>query len=132
VSGIGPLAGVHAALTACPTGWLAVVATDMPRLDPGWFEWLGGFCSPDSGAVARRRDGTHEPLAAIYPQSARAEATARLTGPDLSLQALAVALITQGLLVSVPLPDADLWRVENWNTPEDCALNAAAQSSESA
>src|SRR5690242_13676099 len=79
VSGIGPLAGLHAALTACATGWLAVVATDMPRLEAGWFQWLGGFCSPGCGAMARRRDGAHEPLAAIYPPAAHAEAARRLT-----------------------------------------------------
>ena len=119
VSGIGPLAGVHAALTACSTGWLGVVATDMPRLDAGWFQWLGGLCSPGCGAMARRSDGTHEPLAAIYPQCARAEAAARLAGPNFSLQALADALIAQTLLVSVPLSDTDLWKVENWNTPAE-------------
>ena len=123
VSGIGPLAGVHAALTACSTGWLAVIATDMPRIEVGWFQWLGGFCSPGCGAMARRRDGAHEPLAAIYPQSARAEAAKRLAGPNFSLQALADALIAQKLLVSVPLPDADLWQFENWNTPDEWRLN---------
>ena len=123
VSGIGPLAGVHAALTACSTGWLAVIATDMPRIEAGWFQWLGGFCSPGCGAMARRRDGTHEPLAALYPQAARAEAAARLAGPNYSLQALTDALIAQKLLVSVPLPDTDLWQLENWNTPEEWRLN---------
>jgi len=125
VSGIGPLAGVHAALTACQTGWLAVVATDMPRLEARWFEWLGGFCSPGCGAMACRSDGTHEPLAAIYPQAARAEAARRLAGPNFSLQALADALIAQKLLVSVPLPDADLRQFENWNTPADAAGHAS-------
>ena len=124
VSGIGPLAGVHAALTACSTAWLAVVATDMPRLEPRWFHWLGGFCSPGCGAMARRRDGTHEPLAAIYPQSARAEAAGRLAGPNFSLQALVDALIAQKLLVSVPLPDADLGQVENWNTPAEAPASS--------
>ncbi len=118
VSGIGPLAGLHAALTACPTAWLAVVATDMPRLDAPWFQWLGDFCSADCGAMARRRDGTFEPLAAIYPKATLAEITTRLSGTDFSLQSLAEALIAQKRLASVPLPDAELWRVENWNTPE--------------
>jgi len=128
VVGIGPLAGLQAALMACQTPWLAVVATDMPRLEAGWFEWLGEFCSPGCGAMARRRDGTHEPLAAIYPQSARTAVTGQLAGPHFSLQALADALIAQQLLVSVPLPDADLGQVENWNTPADATLNAGAGS----
>ncbi len=126
VSGIGPLAGMHAALTACSTGWLAVIATDMPRIEAGWFKWLGGFCSPGCGAMIRRHDGTHEPLAAIYPQAARAEAVRRLAGPNYSLQTLADALIAQKLLVSVPLPGADLWQLENWNTPAEVASRQAA------
>lgn len=126
VSGIGPLAGLHAALAACQTGWLAVVAIDLPRLDAAWFHWLGGFCTPGCGAVARRSDGTHEPLAAIYPQSARAAAAQRLAGPNFSLQALADALIAQKLLISVPLPDASLWQVENWNTPNEVASTQPA------
>lgn len=119
MSGIGPLAGLHAALTACQTEWLAVVATDMPRLEAGWFQWLDGFCSPGCGAMVCRSDGTYEPLAAIYPQAALGEVVQRLTGPGFSLQALARALIAQQRLVSVPLPDADLWRLENWNTPAE-------------
>lgn len=121
VSGIGPLVGLHAALTACSTDFLAVVATDMPRLEAGWFQWLGGFCSTGCGAMACRSDNTFEPLAAIYPKAALAEATRRLAGPDFSLQSLADALIAQKHLVSVPLADADLWQVENWNTPAEAS-----------
>lgn len=117
--GIGPLAGLHAALLACPTGWLAVVATDMPRIQAGWFQWLAGYCAPGCGAVARHRDGLFEPLAAIYPQEALPEVTARLAGPDYSLQSLATALMAHGRMTSVPLPDAELGQIENWNTPAD-------------
>ncbi|MBC8014000.1 MAG: hypothetical protein H7X74_07990, partial [Methyloceanibacter sp.] len=68
-------------------------------------------------------DGTHEPLAAIYPQTARAEAARRLAGPNFSLQALVDSLIAQELVDSVPLPDADLGQVENWNTPTDAPVS---------
>ena len=124
VLGAGPIAGVHAALAACPTAWLAVAATDMPRLDAGWFHWLGRFCAPGCGAMACHSDGSLEPLAAIYPKAALSEVTQRLGGPDLSLQALAGALLAQKKLASVPLPDTELWRVENWNTPADTVLSA--------
>jgi molybdopterin-guanine dinucleotide biosynthesis protein A len=119
VRGIGPLAGLHAALQACSTGWLAIVATDMPWIEAGWFQWLAGHCSPGCGAMARHRNGTFEPLAAIYPQEALPEVTARLAGPDTSLQSLASVLIAQHRLTSVPLPDADLGQIENWNTPAE-------------
>ncbi len=131
VAGAGPLAGLHAALASCRTGWLAVVAVDLPRLDASWFQWLAGFCAAGRGAIARRSDGGFEPLAAIYPRLALDEATAQLRGPDFSLQTLAAGLVARQQLASIPLPDAELWRVENWNTPADAALNAAGPASAS-
>jgi len=121
LSGIGALAGLHAALHACPTGWLAVAAVDLPRLEAGWFLWLATHCSPDRGAIARHPDGHFEPLAAIYPQAATAEVNRRGAGRDFSLQSLAESLIAQQLLASVPLPADRLAQVENWNTPAEAA-----------
>ena len=119
VVGAGPLAGLQAALNACTTDWLAVLATDMPRIDAGWFQWLGEFCHPGCGALARQPDGGHEPLAAIYPGTALVEVTRRLHDGPRTLQSLANALITDRRLTSVPLPAAELWRVANWNTPAE-------------
>jgi molybdenum cofactor guanylyltransferase len=119
VTDAGPLAGLHTALSHSRTLLLAVLAVDMPRIDPWWFQWLGSYCGSNIGAVACRPDGSYEPLAAIYPRTALTETTQRLTGPDRSLQSLATALMDRHLLRSVPLPEADLWRVANWNTPGD-------------
>lgn len=119
VTGAGPLAGLHAALSACKTEWLAVLATDMPRIDAGWFQWLGGFCRPGCGVMARHPGGGHEPLAAIYPRAALAEVARRLHTGSRSLQSLADLLIAEGRLTSVPLPPAEVWRVANWNTPAE-------------
>jgi molybdopterin-guanine dinucleotide biosynthesis protein A len=121
VSGIGPLAGLHAALAACATPWLAVVATDMPSLGAGWFHWLGAYCATGCGAVAQQNDGTYEPLAAIYPRAALVEVTRRTNGPEFSLQTLVHALVAQRSLVSVPLPDTSMLQIENWNTPAEVA-----------
>jgi molybdenum cofactor guanylyltransferase len=118
VPGAGPLAGLDAALAACPTAWLAVVATDMPRLDASWFQWLAGHAAPDHGAVVQHADGTFEPLAAIYPKAAQSEVKQRLCSADHSLQGLIYALVVQRRLVVLSLTDADVSRVENWNTPE--------------
>ncbi len=120
--GAGPLAGLHTALIHSRTLLLAVLAVDMPRIDAWWYQWLGSYCGSNIGAVACRPDGTYEPLAAIYPRTALTEATQRLTGPDRSLQSLATALMDRHLLRSVPLPEADLWRVANWNAPADTSI----------
>ncbi len=120
VTDAGPLAGLHTALSQSRTLLVAVLAVDMPRIDAWWFQWLGTYSGSNIGAIATRPDGLHEPLAAIYPRTALAEVTARIQNAgDRSLQSLAVALMERHLLRSVPLPERELWRVSNWNTPAD-------------
>lgn len=125
VADVGPLAGLHTALSQSRTLLVAVLAVDMPRIDAWWFQWLGTYCGSNVGAVATRPDGQHEPLAAIYPRTTLEEVARRLaTGSDRSLQSLVTALMQRHLLRSVPLPERELWRAANWNTPEDTHLSA--------
>lgn len=116
-TGIGPLAGLHAALGACQSDWLAVVATDMPHLDAKWFQWLLSFCQRGVGAMARHESGFFEPLAAIYPRTAFAEVERRAVHGPHALQALAHHLQAQQQLHVVPLPANESGRVVSWNTP---------------
>lgn len=118
-SGIGPLAGLHAALVACQTEWLAVVATDMPHIDAEWFHWLLGYCRPGIGAITQQADGLFEPLAAIYPRAALASANQRLTAGPHSLQSLAMHLHQENQVTVVPLPANKSAQVANWNSPQD-------------
>lgn len=119
VTDAGPLAGLHTALDRSRTLLVAVLAVDMPRIDPWWFQWLGSYCGSNIGALACRPDGSHEPLAAIYPRTCLPEVSCRLADTDRSLQALARNLMEQHLMRSVPLPAGEFWRVANWNAPED-------------
>ncbi|MBI2517807.1 MAG: molybdenum cofactor guanylyltransferase [Opitutae bacterium] len=116
----GPLAGLHAALSACEPPWLAVLAVDMPGIDADWFGRLARHCHVDRGAVVRTPDG-YEPLAAIYPRAALPEIVKRLAAEKFSLQQLLTTLVRRGLMTSVPLRRADQARVANWNTPADVA-----------
>lgn len=125
VPGAGPLAGLHAALAynlACPepAEGLAVLAVDMPAIDPGWFEWLRQACRPGVGAVAKHTDG-FEPLAAIYPGSALAAVEQRLRKREFSLQGLILALVEAKQLTVLTLPETERQRVANWNSPSDRA-----------
>ncbi len=117
IGGIGPLAGLHAALHACATDWLAVVAVDLPRLEAGWFLWLATHCAAGRGAIGVHADGLFEPLAAIYPVAARTEVNRRVRGHDFSLQRLAESLINQELIAPVAIPDARRSQLANWNSP---------------
>ncbi len=118
VAASGPLAGLHAALAGRRARWVAVLAVDLPQLDAAWFRWLGGFCRPGVGAIARQARG-FEPLAAIYPREALPEATRRLRDQVFSLQCLVAALVRQRRMIAVPLPAVERWRTENWNTPQE-------------
>ncbi len=115
-AGSGPLAGLHAALGIGGHRWVAVLAVDMPGIDAAWFSWLRGFCRPTSGAIARHA-AAPEPLAAIYPATAWAEAAARLSRRDLSAGRFALALAAAGRMTVVPLPAGFLRRVASLNTP---------------
>lgn len=120
-TGAGPMAGLHAALKAAravDARWVAVVAVDMPQIDAVWYCWLWELCRPGGGAVARHADG-FEPLAAIYPTSALLAVRRRLRSEKLSLQELVDALVRAGKMAVMKLPEAERWRVKNWNRPED-------------
>jgi molybdopterin-guanine dinucleotide biosynthesis protein A len=127
VIGVGLLAGLQAALAACEHEWLAVLAVDMPCIDPEWSCWLRAHCRAGRGAIAQRADQSFEPLAAIHPRTALAGVEHRLHAGPRSLQSLADILVAQCSLTSVPLPTAEPWRVANWNTRAEviCELKSA-------
>lgn len=119
VIGAGPLAGLEAALAASPTDLVAVVATDLPRIQAAWFTWLLGQAAPGRGVVARHPDGPFEPLAAIYPKSALPEVTRRLATADRSLQSLIASLVATEHLLPIALAAPLAPQLANWNTPDD-------------
>jgi molybdopterin-guanine dinucleotide biosynthesis protein A len=112
----GPLSGLHAALLVGGHRWVAVLAVDMPGIDPAWFAWLRGFCRPGVGAVARHAQAL-EPLAAIYPAQAREEVAVRLARRDLSVRRLVLGLAAAGRMAVVTLPAGAAGRAASLNTP---------------
>ncbi len=115
IEGIGPLAGLHAALLPRAADFVAVLAVDMPGIGPGWFEWLSGFCREGSGAMARHAD-VCEPLAAIYPAEALAAVEAQIGAKYHSLQHLALSLASVGRMTLLPLEGAEASRLGSVNT----------------
>ena len=115
-SGVGPLAGVHVALAAfAGASHVAVLAVDMPRLEPEWFRWLGARCI---GAVTRTRRG-YEPLAAIYPVEAERIARRRLEAGCGSLQDFVAELVRARRLRVLAVEPDRILQLANWNSPED-------------
>ena len=149
----GPIAGLHAAFLAIePPGvrpdilrsparerrdktskrrtHLAVVAVDLPHLEPAWFTRLAKLCAPGIGAVARTPD-SYEPLAAIYPHEALAEVESRLNEGALALQELIAALVRSRRMRVLPLKAAECRQLANWNMPTDIGQVATGSPSRS-
>jgi molybdopterin-guanine dinucleotide biosynthesis protein A len=117
-AGVGPLAGLHAALVRQSASFVAVLAVDMPGVDAEWFRWLSAHCGPGLGAMARHAAGC-EPLAAIYPAEALDAVALHLARGIHSLQRLAEALAAAGHLRLLPLPSSKLAQAKSINTTSE-------------
>jgi molybdopterin-guanine dinucleotide biosynthesis protein A len=117
----GPLGGIVAALRASPHRLLAVVAVDLPWIDPNLIRMLAAGIGDRDVAVCELSGGI-EPLHAVYATSILAAAETALAGNDRSLRGLI------GRSRAVRLSESD-WRdagisdrfTRNVNTPQDLA-----------
>jgi molybdopterin-guanine dinucleotide biosynthesis protein A len=115
----GPLGGVVAALRTSPHRLLAVVAVDLPWVDPGLIRMLADLIGDHDVALCETGGGV-EPLHAVYSTAILAAAEAALAGPDRSLRRLI------GTANALQVPESR-WRgagfsekfALNVNTPED-------------
>lgn len=115
-SGVGPIAGVHSALRACETEWLAVLAVDLPRVDAAWLQKLARLCRAGRGAVGISRGGFFEPFAAIYPKAALPGFEQHVAnGGSHSLQPLLRELVKRGAMKPVRLSAREQATLFNWN-----------------
>jgi len=114
----GPLGAIAAALEAASTSHLAVLAIDLPRMTPPFFEQLLAKTTPTTGIVPEN-DHFYEGLAAIYPTRLAGLARQTLGAKDHSLQAFIKAAHKTGTLQPHPLKKEDLPLLANLNTRED-------------
>jgi molybdopterin-guanine dinucleotide biosynthesis protein A len=112
----GPLAGIAAALERAQHSHLAVLAVDLPRMEPAWFTALLAECDPEIGVVGRR-GGFFEPLAAIYPHELLPRAREALQRRELSLQHLIAAACARGTMRVHEISRSEAAIFENWNDP---------------
>jgi molybdopterin-guanine dinucleotide biosynthesis protein A len=121
VPGAGPLGGIVSALRASPHRLLAVVAVDLPWIDPRLIRMLAAEVGVHDVAVCELSGGI-EPLHAVYATSILAAAETALAGSDLSVRGLIARSD------AVRLSEGD-WReagisdrfTRNVNTPRDLA-----------
>ena len=121
VPGAGPLGGLVAALRASPHRLLAVVAVDLPWIDPRLIGMLAASIGDRDVAICETARGI-EPLHAVYATSILAAAEIALAGSDRSLRGLI------GRSHAMRLRESE-WRdagisgrfSSNVNTPQDLA-----------
>ena len=114
----GPLSGVAAALSACATSHLFVLAIDLPQMTAEFLRSLVDLSSENCGAVPRR-NGFFEPLAAIYPRSCRALADRQLRGGKFMMQDFVRAALGENLLIERNVEPSEEPFFTNMNTPDD-------------
>ena len=122
VPGLGPLAGIAAALKAMHTPRLVVLAVDLPTMTTAFLRGLleeEPAFSSTPGVVPQAADGFFEPLAAVYARPSLPWAEAQLRNGERALQTFVRLLIDKGLAVVHPVADADASLFTNWNQPQD-------------
>jgi molybdopterin-guanine dinucleotide biosynthesis protein A len=112
----GPLLGIVAALERASGSCLAVLAIDLPRIEPAWFDRLAEICAPGVGAVGKS-PGFFEPLAALYPREILPLARAAVAAGELSLQRFLARAVAHGLMRVREITDVERAWFENWNEP---------------
>ncbi len=121
VHGAGPLGGLVAALRASPHRLLAVVAVDLPWIDPRLIRLLAARIGDCDVSVCETARGL-EPLHAVYSTSILDAAETALAGRDRSLRRL-IERSRAVHLAEIEWRDAGISDrfTRNLNTPEDLA-----------
>lgn len=114
----GPLAGIERALALAQNDRVLVLAVDLPAMTADFLHSLLGEAASDCGVVPVIGD-RFEPLVAVYPRRAHAEAELRLGRGELALQAFVRAGLAGGWLRSRAVAPAEERLFTNWNRPED-------------
>lgn len=117
----GPLGGIHAALSACPTDYNLILAVDLPFIELGFLQYLIAEAeSTDATVTVPSAAGNLHPLCAVYRKPFLAVAERALAENRNKLDALfsevAVRIIGEPELSAAGF-DAKIFR--NLNTPED-------------
>jgi molybdopterin-guanine dinucleotide biosynthesis protein A len=120
-SGLGPLAGIHAALSHSATDWNLILAVDLPLITSEMLTFLLRFQADGSeAAIVPRVKSRLQPLCAVYHRDLLPEVERALTSRESSIHRLLERLSTRiieedQLIANGFAPETFL----NVNTPED-------------
>jgi molybdopterin-guanine dinucleotide biosynthesis protein A len=112
----GPISGITAALERTTHGHVLVVAVDLPFMTVEWLQTLLQDAEPGVGVVGHR-EGSFEPLAALYPREMLSLFWSALAAAKYALQPIIAQAEADGLIRRRAIsPPAAPW-FENWNEP---------------
>jgi len=117
--GLGPLAGIAAALRRATSPLLLVLAIDMPAIDSGFLVRLLKQSRPSGTGAVPWINEHFEPLAAVYPRAVLPLLEECLASGDRSMQHFARRACEADLLKALPIAAAHLSTFRNLNRPED-------------
>jgi molybdopterin-guanine dinucleotide biosynthesis protein A len=122
----GPLAGIRTGLRVTETEYAAVVAGDMPFIQPALIDFLFERAEGHDAAVPRLQDGLYQPMQAVYRTEAMADAADRTLGRGEHrivplFEDLDVAIVSEAEVNR----QASLMTFENLNTPREFAAATA-------
>jgi len=123
--GLGPLAGLMAALRVITTERLVVLAVDMPAVTPEFLRILLAEAG-HVGGVVPELDGFYQGTVAIYPRCILPACEQILSSQDRSLQQLVRYGLMEGQIKMHPVHTTEQHFFINLNTPYDLLLPSEA------
>lgn len=117
--GVGPMAGLHSALSSLNVEGVFLVAADLPFASPVAATFLTELCGNKDASVIKNPNGTFEPLFAYYKRSLLCKCETALNSGDYKM----TTLLPEGSTRFVsPNELGILWHenlITNINCPED-------------
>ena len=121
--GLGPLAGLEAALRRASHPLVLVLAIDLPAMTADFLSDLVRDAGASATGCVPRDDRWFEPLAAVYPRACLPLVEACLRDADRSMQRFVRLAVEQGFMRVRELPDSGRVLFKNLNRPGDLPLS---------
>ncbi len=117
--GLGPLAGLEAALRRASHPLVLVLAIDLPAMTSDFLADLVSLATSGGTGCVARHDLWFEPLAAVYPRACLALAETCLREADRSMQRFVRLAVEAGLINERAVSAAECALFQNTNLPSD-------------
>ncbi len=118
-AGLGPLAGLAAALHRARHSFLLVLAIDLPAMTPDFLRRLIAASAATGKGIVPRLDDHFEPLTAIYPRDCLPLVEQALQSDDRSLQRVLREARRAALVAEYHVAPGDHALFKNLNSPGD-------------